>query len=171
MLADIYTGTVGALSNYEGRRGMKVKLIVLLGVAIVLMLITASSAFAVQDQIEPIDYPEGYWDFLCPTGSKAVLDPDGLPLLDEDCLAEYLPQSAIGAADPDPDGELPELEKCVVCEQVTQMSEETPAVQQDAYTEAATTTRSTMPSTGAFLLPAAGLLAAGAGLLISRKRG
>ena len=40
-------------------------------------------------------------------------------------------------------------------------------VQPDAYTEAA---RTSMPSTGIFLLPAAGLLAAGAGLLLARRR-
>ncbi len=39
-------------------------------------------------------------------------------------------------------------------------------VQPDAYTSA----RTTLPSTGAFLLPAAGLLAAGAGLLYRRRR-
>ncbi len=39
-------------------------------------------------------------------------------------------------------------------------------VQPDAYTSA----RTTLPSTGAFLLPVAGLLAAGAGMLLARRR-
>ncbi len=41
-----------------------------------------------------------------------------------------------------------------------------PTVQQDAYPAA----RTTLPSTGAFLLPVAGLLAAGAGMLLARRR-
>ncbi len=43
----------------------------------------------------------------------------------------------------------------------------TGSVQQDAYTQPVTT----LPSTGAFLLPAAGLLAAGAGFIFTRRRG
>lgn len=152
---------------------MKVKIFVFIFVAALVVLMTATAAFAVEDQIENVDLPEGYWDFLCPTGSKAVLDTEGLPLLDDDCIAEFLPQGAIGAAGDDlTDGEIQEIiEKCVVCEQITELTQqETPTVQDDAYTEAATATRSSMPSTGFILLPAAALLAAGAGIMLNRKR-
>ncbi|HDZ59458.1 MAG TPA: hypothetical protein ENH44_01565 [Actinobacteria bacterium] len=59
-----------------------------------------------------------------------------------------------------------------VCEQITreitqQTTEQT--VQQDAYT--ATEARTSMPSTGIFLLPAAGLTVLGAGILVHRRRG
>ncbi len=48
----------------------------------------------------------------------------------------------------------------------TQSGGTAPTVQQDAYTQA----RTTMPSTGFFLLPAAGLVAGGAALLYRRRR-
>lgn len=46
------------------------------------------------------------------------------------------------------------------------------AVQQDAYGQAAATTRSSMPGTGLFLLvPAAGVALAGIGFTVTRKHG
>ncbi|HDZ59457.1 MAG TPA: hypothetical protein ENH44_01560 [Actinobacteria bacterium] len=61
-----------------------------------------------------------------------------------------------------------ETEEIVTCTRTFTVTAATggEGVQPDAYTQA----RTAMPSTGVFLLPAAGLLAMGAGVLITRRR-
>lgn len=59
----------------------------------------------------------------------------------------------------------------IVCAQTFTVTEPPPpAVVENAYPAPVTTTPPVLPSTGAFLLPAAGLLVAGAGALLSRRR-
>lgn len=159
---------------------MKVRITTISLIAVLLMMLAAVGVAQATEELPVIrvevqaDLPEGYWDYLCPTGSKAVLDVGGWPLLDEDCVVEYLDGGQVIENTGDQLFDEPKVpayyEKCVVCQQQVTEITETATVQQDAYTAAATTTRSSMPSTGMFLLPAAGLLAAGAGVLLARKR-